>query len=62
VDVSYYGDCDIVDWKAAGLPLPTKAKGVIQTVERDSIDYQYGSLTNDDLESVKSSVRMLFAL
>ena len=62
VDVSYYGDCDIIDWEAAGLPLPTKAKGVIQTVERESIDHQYGSLTNDDLDRVKGTVRMVLGL
>jgi mRNA-degrading endonuclease toxin of MazEF toxin-antitoxin module len=62
MDNVYHGDCDIVDWKAAGLPLPTKAKGVVETVDRASIDLQYGNLSNDDLGRVKDSLRLILGL
>jgi len=59
---TYHGDCDIVDWKSAGLPLPTKAKGVIETIDRASVDYQYGMLSSADLERVKDSLRLILGL
>ena len=59
IDATYYGDCDIVDWQAAGLALPTKAKGVVETVDRASIDRQYGTLSSDDLGRVKDSLRLI---
>lgn len=62
VTVTYYGDCDLVDWNRAGLPLPTKAKGVLQTVDRASIDHQYGSLTDADLRRVRQSVRQILGV
>ena len=62
VGASYHGDCELVDWLSAGLPLPTKAKGVIETVDRLSIDHQYGILTADDLERIKDSVRTILGL
>ena len=62
IAVTYHGDCDIVDWQAAGLPLPTKAKGVVETVDRASIDLQYGTLSNDDMRRVKDSLRLILGL
>ena len=62
MDVSYYGDCDLLDYRGAGLSAPTKAKGVIQTVAQASIDYQYGSLTADDFERIKDSLREILNL
>lgn len=62
VHTTYHGDCDIVDWKAAGLAKETKAKGVVQTILRDSVDFQYGSLTATDFENLKDSLRLIMNL
>ncbi|MDP3768280.1 MAG: hypothetical protein Q8S13_09710, partial [Dehalococcoidia bacterium] len=60
--VAYHGDCDIVDWKSAGLAMPTKAKGVIQTIDRASVDRQYGTLSAGDLQRVRDSIRAILCL
>lgn len=59
---SYHGDCEINDWRLAGLQLPTKAKGVIQTIARSSVDYQYGTLSDSDWGRVKDSIRTILGL
>ena len=59
---SYYGDCNLNDWRAAGLPKPTKAKGVIQTMERQMIERRLGTLSAADLNSVKQSLRDILGL
>lgn len=59
---AYHGDCQLVDWKSAGLILPSKAKGVIETIDRSSIDHQYGVLSNSDLARVKQSLRLILGL
>ena len=58
----YFGDCDIAAWQQAGLPRPTKAKGVVQTIERTMVDYRLGTLTLSDFERVKQSIRDIMAL
>ena len=58
----YYGDCDLVDWRSAGLPKPTKAKGVLQTIERGTIVRQLGSLSPDDLQRVQIKLKAIFGL
>ena len=58
----YYGDCDLQDWREAGLPRPTKAKGVIQTIDRSSIERCLGALSSSDLDRVKESVRLILCL
>jgi len=62
MDVTYHGDCELLDYNSAGLPAPTKAKGVIETVTQASIDYQFGFLTAEDFERVKDSVREILNL
>ena len=62
MQVTYYGDCELLDYKGAGLPAPTKAKGVIETVAQASIDHQYGFLTAVDFVRVKDSVREILNL
>jgi mRNA-degrading endonuclease toxin of MazEF toxin-antitoxin module len=62
VQVGYHGDCDIFDWKTAGLAKKSKAKGVLQTIDRTSVDYQYGQLTTADLQRVQDSVRLVLNL
>ena len=62
VFASYFGDCEIVDWKAAGLAKESKAKGVIQTIDRGSVDYQYGKLTDADWNRIRESLRLILDL
>jgi hypothetical protein len=59
---AYFGDCELQEWKAAGLPQATRAKGVIQTIERVTIERQLGKLTPTDFERVKQSVRTILEL
>ena len=62
MDAHYHGDCDLNDWRSAGLPLPTKAKAVVETIERNKVDLQYGSLSATDLQRVKENLRELLGL
>lgn len=59
---NYFGDYDLVDWATAGLPLPSRAKGVIQTIERQAIERKFGKLSVRDLERVQDSVRQILGL
>jgi mRNA-degrading endonuclease toxin of MazEF toxin-antitoxin module len=62
VHIAYHGDCDITDWKVAGLAKESKAKGVVQTIDRASVDYQYGNLSATDFQRVKDSLRLILNL
>lgn len=62
VGVTYYGDCDLVNWRQAGLPLPTKAKGVVETIARSTVERRYGTLSPTDLRRVQDSVRLILGL
>ncbi len=59
---SYYGDYVLTDWRSAGLPVPSKAKGVIQTIERSTIESTYGRLSNRDFQQLKSCLRSMLGL
>jgi mRNA interferase MazF len=59
---TYYGDCDLADWQMAGLPQPTKAKGIIQTVDRSTIERRLGTLSPADFDRVEESVRLILCL
>jgi mRNA interferase MazF len=56
VGYSYLGDYSLEDWRESGLPKPTKAKGVIQTIERAVIDRKLGTLTARDWRGVIQSI------
>ena len=58
----YYGDYDLADWRAAGLPQPTKAKGVIQTSDRNVVTSRLGTLRDTDFQQVKTCVRGILDL
>jgi len=62
VGTSYYGDYVLSDWKAAGLPKPSKAKGVIQTIERSAIEITFGELSEQDFNQLKTCVRSMLGL
>ena len=58
----YFGDCEIRNWKAAGLKRPSIAKGFISTIKRTTISRQLGFLGKEDYNRVKNSVRSILAL
>lgn len=58
----YFGDYDIIDWQQAGLPRPSRAKGVIQTIERVTISGLYGRLSAGDLDNLRDCVRRILGL
>lgn len=58
----YFGDCPIADWRAAGLPKPSTSKGVVRTIEKALVYHRLGSLTDEDMERVKDSLRAIMAL
>ena len=62
LDDSYYGDYELYDWKVAGLPKPCKAKGVIQTIERSTIERTYGALSKQDFRNLKVCIRDILCL
>jgi len=57
---NYFGDCPIQEWQAAGLPKPSVAKGVIQTISQDMVDRRLGTLTSHDFSRVQGSVKQIF--
>lgn len=58
----YFGDCEIQDWRGAGLKCPTLSKGVISTVKRTAISRELGRLGVDDYDRVKDSLRAILNL
>lgn len=62
LDNSYYGDYVLSDWRAAGLPQPTKAKGVIATIDRTTIEQTLGTLSTQDFIKLKESIRSMLGL
>jgi mRNA interferase MazF len=59
---NYFGDYDLVDWAGAGLPRRSRAKGVLATVERTTIEKLYGKLSDQDLDGIKGSIRAILDL
>lgn len=62
VDQQYFGDCPLLEWRAAGLPKATKAKGVLRTIERSLIVQRLGSLTSGDMGRLKDCLRSMLDL
>ena len=59
---SYFRDCEIREWRAAGLVAPSTAKGVLRTINRSLIYRKLGTLAQRDYERVKDSLRVIFGL
>lgn len=59
---TYFGDCPIEDWRLAGLPKPSTAKGVLRTIDRALIQRRLGSLTAADLQRIQNSLRAILGL
>ena len=58
----YYGDYVLSDWKEAHLPLPSKAKGVLQTIDRATIEQTFGRLSDNDSNNLKACIRTMLCL
>lgn len=59
---AHFGDCQLTDWHAAGLPRPTNVKAIVQTFERSAIERRLGRLTTRDLAAVCDALRTIFGL
>ena len=59
---NYFGDYDLVDWAAAGLSQRSRAKGVIETIERSMIHRALGKLSQRDLDAIKDRLRLILEL
>lgn len=62
VDDMYYGDYLLTGWMAAGLPRPSKAKCVLSTIDRSTIEGTYGNLADADFQQVKENLRSVLGL
>lgn len=59
---TYFGDYDLVDWAAAGLSQKSRAKGVIETIDRSMIQRSLGKLSQRDLDGIKGRLRLILEL
>jgi mRNA-degrading endonuclease toxin of MazEF toxin-antitoxin module len=59
---TYYGDYELLDWRMAGLPQPTKAKGIIETIDRITIEQTFGTLSKQDFANLKECLRNMLGL
>ena len=59
---SYFGDYELSDWRSAGLPAPTKVKGIMQTIERSMIIRRLGSLTSKDFTALQDTVKAILGI
>ena len=59
---AYTGDCVIADWKLAGLPQPSMAKGVVATIHKTTVERHLGTLTSDDMARVRESLKHIMGL
>lgn len=57
-----YGDTPINGWQQAGLLRPSKAKAVIQTVDKRMIRKHLGSLNPDDLDGLQQSMKTILGI
>ena len=57
VDRLLVGDHEIVDWRHAGLPLPSVVTGILRTVKRNMIEAILGALEASDLSAVEHNLR-----
>jgi len=58
----YYGDYVLSDWREAHLPQPSKAKGVLQTIDRATIELSFGHLSDNDFNNLKTCIRNILCL
>ena len=53
------GEFEVVEWKKAGLILPSVAKPVLATIEKRLVIKKLGSLQRADTESLQASLRAI---
>jgi mRNA interferase MazF len=53
------GEFELVEWKKAGLILPSVAKPVLATIEKRLVIKKLGSLRRADRESLEASLRAI---
>jgi mRNA interferase MazF len=53
------GEFEVVEWKKAGLILPSVAKPVLATIEKRLVIKKLGSLRRADRESLEASLRAI---
>lgn len=58
----YFGDCQIIDWKQAGLAKPSTAKGVFRTIDQGLVHQRLGTLTAADYSRVQGSIKSIFGV
>lgn len=56
------GDHPLAHWESAGLPRPSMAKGVVETVERTTFGATVGRLDEEDLAAVEVCLRQVLGL
>ena len=59
---SFVGDYRLMEWKAAGLPLPSTVTGIIRTIKQEMIIRKIGRLPAAELAGVESQLRVSLAL
>ena len=59
IEGMYHGDIDLTDWQGAGLPRPTKIKGVIQTIDRNVVERRLGTLVDADMVLLSQSLHAI---
>lgn len=57
-----FGDHPLAHWESAGLPRPSMAKGVVETVERTTFGATVGRLDEEDLAAVEVCLREVLGL
>lgn len=62
VSVQRFGDYALVDWAESGLPRPSLAKGIVETLERSTFQGSLGRLTERDMEAVERRLRQVLGL
>lgn len=56
------GDTMLKDWEKANLLFPSVAAGILQTIKGDLIERRLGSLSPDDFEGVRKSLKICLGL
>ncbi|HEX7670781.1 MAG TPA: type II toxin-antitoxin system PemK/MazF family toxin [Polyangiaceae bacterium] len=56
------GDRVIREWRAAGLPKPSVATGILRTIEVSMIEIALGHLRSKDLKEVEAALRETLGL
>ena len=54
---SLVGDYRLIEWKEAGLPLPSTVTGIIRTIKQEMIVRKIGTLPAAELLQVESQLR-----